>query len=43
MVVGVALFSVVTANVAAFFVEEREDELLTEIRALRKEMRSRDG
>jgi len=43
MLLGISLFSVVTANVAAFFVEEREDELLKEVRALRRELRERDG
>jgi len=38
MLLGISLFSVVTANVAAFFVEEREDEILNELRALRQEL-----
>ena len=38
MLLGISLFSVITANVAAFFVEEREDELLAEVRALRREL-----
>jgi voltage-gated potassium channel len=38
MLLGISLFSVVTANVAAFFVEEREDEVLKELRALRAEL-----
>ena len=40
MVLGISLFSVVTANVAAFFVEEREDELLAEVKALRREIQA---
>ena len=42
MLLGISLFSVVTATVAAFFVEEREDELLAEIRSLRRELRDRE-
>lgn len=40
MLLGISLFSVITANVAAFFVEEREDELLAEVRALRREVQA---
>ena len=42
MLVGIAMFSAVTANVAAYFVEEREDHLLAEIRALREELQQRN-
>jgi voltage-gated potassium channel len=41
MLLGISLFSIITANVAAFFVEERDDELLTEVRALREELQRR--
>ena len=48
MFVGIGVFGIFTANVAAFFVEEegksegerREQELLVEIRALREEVRA---
>lgn len=39
MVLGISLFSAVTANVAAFFVEEREDLVAVELRELRDELR----
>jgi uncharacterized membrane protein YeiB len=41
MVVGIALFGVITANLAAFFVEEQEGEVLRELRALREELNQR--
>ena len=36
MLLGISLFSVVAANVTAFFVEEREDERPADVRALRR-------
>jgi voltage-gated potassium channel len=39
MVLGIALFGIVTANLAAFFVEEREDEVLIKLRALDERLR----
>lgn len=36
MLLGITLFGVVTANLAAFFVEQQEDEVLTELRELRR-------
>jgi voltage-gated potassium channel len=38
MLLGISLFGILTANLAAFFVEEREDEVLTELRALRRQV-----
>ncbi len=38
MLLGIGLFGALTANLAAFFVEEREDEVLTELRALRRQV-----
>jgi voltage-gated potassium channel len=39
MLLGISIFGAVTANIAAFFVEEREDALMVEVRALREELR----
>jgi len=38
MLLGISLFGVVTANVAAFFVEAKESELTTEIRELKEQI-----
>jgi ion channel len=38
MLVGVGLFGVITANLAAFFVEQGEDEIAQEVRALRTQV-----
>jgi voltage-gated potassium channel len=38
MLVGVGLFGVITANLAAFFVEQGEDEIAREVRALRAQV-----
>jgi len=38
MVVGIALFSALTANLAAYFVDQREDQVLAELRQLRTEI-----
>ena len=38
MLFGIALFGVITANVAAFFVQRETDETLKEVRALREEI-----
>jgi voltage-gated potassium channel len=38
MIVGVGLFGVITANLAAFFVEQGEDEIAHEVRQLRAQV-----
>ena len=47
MLVGIGLFGVLTAQVAAFFIEQRDEdttnELIAEIRALRDEVATRDS
>jgi voltage-gated potassium channel len=40
MIVGIALFGAITANLAAFFVEQRDDELIAEIQRLRAQIES---
>ena len=41
MLLVISIFSAVTANIAAFFVQEREDALMVEVRELREELRHR--
>ena len=40
MLIGVGLFGVIAANLAALFVGEREDAVLVELRALRDQVAS---
>jgi voltage-gated potassium channel Kch len=38
MLLGITLFGVLTANLAAFFVEDQENEVVAEVRALRQQV-----
>lgn len=43
MLVGIALFGAVTANLAAFFVDQRDNELIEEVRVLNERLARLEG